>query len=262
MRLGILRANAASVRQAPRAIASKAVGFRGRRGLCGDGRGLWSRGETHRLGRRRWPAARLRGVHACAWRTELSRSERHGWAGHPERRKCPIACVRIGPAILRQPGAAERRRERRVGRTQAPATGNREMHASQRCAELLRPDKLAATAKRGQCDRGQRLVSPARHRPGATIACVQTRSRGMPRQRPVTSAYLAAPDWLTLRNATRRVGAQFGSKPGSTSSTAAPRPMSASRTRTRPLWASAIARTMASPSPAPPAARVRPLSMR
>jgi hypothetical protein len=63
------------------------------------------------------------------------------------------------------------------------------------------------------------------------------------------------------RSVTRR--RQLGSNPGRTSSNAAPRPLSESRTRTVPLWASAIARTIASPSPAPPLLdRVRPPSVR
>jgi hypothetical protein len=55
---------------------------------------------------------------------------------------------------------------------------------------------------------------------------------------------------------------QLGLNPGSTSSSAAPRPSGEAPTRTLPRCASAIARTMARPSPAPPPARVRPVSVR
>jgi len=58
-------------------------------------------------------------------------------------------------------------------------------------------------------------------------------------------------------------GSQLGTNPGSTSSIAAPRPFCESCTPTVPLWASAIARTIARPRPAPALlVRVRPLSVR
>jgi len=59
-----------------------------------------------------------------------------------------------------------------------------------------------------------------------------------------------------------RACSYLGANPGNTSSTRAPRPFAGSAATARPPCASAIARTIASPSPAPPVERLRPASVR